>query len=244
MIDDPKRPAIVFFDVNETLLDLSPLKESFAQVMEGRGDLLPLWFTTVLQYSLVETVTRSYRDLDEIATACLVMVAGNHGIDLDPEGAKKAIEPLQSLPAHPDAEPALAKLKEAGFRLATLTNSPQKIMEEQLANAGLSGYFTKQLSVSAIETFKPHVATYQWAGKQMGATPADCMMIAAHGWDIAGALRAGMRGVFVSRPGSQPYPLVSSGEFTAPDLMTITNYLIELWEGGAELESGGIGNGS
>ena len=242
MIDDPKRPAIVFFDVNETLLDLSPLKASLSEVLEGRGDLLPHWFATVLQYSLVETVTRSYRDLDEIGAACLVMVAGNHGIDLDLDGAKKAIEPFQCLPAHPDTKPALARLKEEGFTLATLTNSPQNIMEKQLTNAGLSEFFTKQLSVSAIETFKPHVATYQWASKQMGRTPGDCMLVAAHGWDITGAHRAGMRGAFVSRRGAQPYPLASSGEFSAPDLLKVTDYLSDLWDGEVELTAGAANN--
>lgn len=237
MTDDPKRPKIVFFNVNETLIDPSSLKESLSQVLEGRGDLLPLWFTTVLQYSLVETVTRSYRDLDEIGAACLVMLAANHGIELDLEGAKKALEPLESLPAHPDTKPALTSLKEAGFTLATLTNLPQRIVDKQLMNAGLSEFFTKQLSVSDMETFKPHVATYQWAGRQMAAAPGDCMLVAAHGWDIAGALRAGMRGVFVSRPGAQPYPLAPSGEFSAPDLMKVADYLIELWGDGAELAS-------
>jgi 2-haloacid dehalogenase len=174
--------------------------------------------------------------LDEIAAACLVMIAANHGTDLELDEAKKAIKPLESLSAHPDTEPALKRLKEAGFTLATLTNSPQMIMEKQLGNAGLSKFFTKQLSVSGIETFKPHVATYQWAGKQMGKTPADCMLVAAHAWDIAGAMRAGMRGAFVSRPGAQPYPLASSGEFTSPDLTEVADYIIDLWEG--ELVSG------
>ena len=82
MINDPKRPSVVFFDVNETLLDLSPLKDSLSLVLEGRGDLLPLWFTTMLQYSLVETATRSYQDLGEIGAAALVMVAANHDIEL------------------------------------------------------------------------------------------------------------------------------------------------------------------
>jgi len=231
MIDDPRRPKIVFFDVNETLLDLSPLKDSLSEVLEGRGDLLPLWFATMLQYSLVETVTRSYRDLGEIGAACLVMLAANHRIELDLVGARKAMKPLGSLPAQPDAAPALEKLKEAGFILATLTNSPLTIADSQLGNAGLSGYFSKLLSVSSIKTFKPHVATYQWAAKQMATTPGDCMFVAAHGWDIAGALRAGMRGAFVSRPGAQPYPLSPSAEFSSPGLNGVSDYPVDLWEG-------------
>ena len=230
MNDSVRRPSVIFFDVNETLLDLSPLQKSLSEVLGGRGDLLPLWFATTLQYSLVETVTGSYRELGEIAAATTMMIAANHGIDLAQEDAEKAIAPLAALRPHPDVEPALARLKEAGFTLAALTNSPQTLVGQQLGNAGLSKYFTKQLSVGQIETFKPHVATYQWAGREMGVTSGDCLLVAAHGWDIAGALRAGMRGVFVSRPGAQPYPLAPTPEHSAADLTQCADYLIDLWE--------------
>ena len=230
MINDPKRPSVVFFDVNETLLDLSPLKESLSVVLEGRGDLLPLWFTTMLQYSLVETATRSYQDLGEIGAAALVMVAANHDIELSLESAKEAMEPMLSLPVHPDVKPALSRLKEAGFTLAALTNSPQAAVDSQFSNAGISSFFTSLLSVGEIETFKPHITTYQWAAKQMGVTTGDCLMVAAHGWDIAGAMRAGMRGVFISRPGKQVYPLAPPPEHSAENLAKAAGYLIDLWE--------------
>ena len=47
------KPKVVFFDVNETLLDLSPVKKQIGIALGGREDLLSLWFTTMLQYSLV-----------------------------------------------------------------------------------------------------------------------------------------------------------------------------------------------
>ncbi|WP_262506332.1 hypothetical protein [Rufibacter tibetensis] len=34
----------------------------------------------------------------------------------------------------------------------------------------------------------------------------DIMLVAAHGWDVAGALRAGARAAFLSRPGQALYP--------------------------------------
>ena len=50
------RPKVILFDVNETLLDLTPVKESVGKALDGRPELAPLWFTTLLQYSLVATV--------------------------------------------------------------------------------------------------------------------------------------------------------------------------------------------
>ena len=42
---------MLFFDVNETLLDLNAMKTSVAAALSGRAELLPLWLTTMLHYS-------------------------------------------------------------------------------------------------------------------------------------------------------------------------------------------------
>ena len=54
------------------------------------------------------------------------------------------------------------------------------------------------------------------------------MLVAAHGWDIAGALWAGWRAAFVSRPGAQLYPLAPAPEIAEPDLAAVTKRLIAL----------------
>ena len=69
------------------------------------------------------TVADRYRNFDEIGAACLRMVARNHGVDLDEDAAESCLAPMRSLPPHPDVVPALERLRDAGFRLATLTNS-------------------------------------------------------------------------------------------------------------------------
>ena len=97
------KPTVIIFDVNETLLDLAPLKESVGKALGGREDLLPLWFSTMLHYSLVETLTGEYHSFGEIGTAALMMVAETKSIELAYDEAKEAIvTPLRSLPPHPD----------------------------------------------------------------------------------------------------------------------------------------------
>jgi len=76
--------------------------------------------------------------------------------------------------------------------------------------------------------FKPHRHAYKWAATKMGLAPEDCMMVAAHGWDVAGALWAGWRAAFLSRPGAQLYPLAPVPEIAEPDLAAIATYLVGL----------------
>lgn len=223
-----KRPEILFFDVNETLLDLTKLKESVGKALNGKSDLVPFWFTTMLQYSLVETVGNQYQDFGEIGAATLMMVAANNDIRLSREEAKEAISPITSLPPHPEVKEALAKLKEDGYRLVSLTNSSNAAVEKQFSNAGLLDLFEKRLSIEDIGKYKPHQDTYNWAARKLGVKPEDAMLIAAHGWDVAGALWAGWRAAFVSRPGQQQYPLAPTPEIVAPDLKLISDKLIAI----------------
>ncbi|MBE0439584.1 MAG: haloacid dehalogenase type II [Gammaproteobacteria bacterium] len=201
------RPKVIFFDVNETLLDLKPVKESVGKALDGRSELVPLWFTTMLQYSLVTTVADRYSDFGEIAVACLRMVAKNQGINLDEAAAKKAVTPFRSMPSHPDVIPALERLRDAKYRLLTLTNSSDAMITDQLKNAGLDKLFEAALSVESVGLYKPHVDVYRWAAQRVGVDVSECLLVAAHGWDVAGAAWAGMRSAFVGRPGQQQFPL-------------------------------------
>ena len=226
--DKSSRPKILFLDVNETLLDLGPLKESVGAALGGKKELLPLWFTTMLQYSLVNTVADRYEHFTKIGSATLRMVAKNQGIDLSAEQADKAIEPIRSLAPHPDVEPAMAALSDAGFKLVTLTNSSSLGVEQQMKNSDLQKHLAERLSVEEVGYFKPHPHVYRWAARKMKVDVSECMLIAAHGWDIAGALWAGMRGAFLSRPGHQLYPLAPEPEINEADLKLAADRLVAL----------------
>lgn len=222
------RPKILFFDVNETLLDLTKMKESVGKALNGTEGLLPLWFTTMLQYSLVATVGNQNEDFGEIGAATLMMVAANNDIQLSLEEARKAISPITALPPHPEVKEALANLKEDGYRPVSLTNSSKAAVEKQFTNAGLLDFFEERLSIEDLGKYKPHADTYNWAVRKMGVKPNEAMLIAAHGWDVAGALWAGWRAAFVSRPGQQQYPLAPSPEIAAPDLKAVSEKLMAI----------------
>lgn len=115
------------------------------------------------------------------------MLARNRGITLTATQAKQVLSVMRSLPAHPDVAPALERLKRAGYRLATLTNSSTAGVRAQLEYAGLTDLFEQQLSVETPRLFKPHQSVYIWGTKAMSVAPGDCMLVAAHGWDVAGA---------------------------------------------------------
>lgn len=213
------KPRVIIFDVNETLLDMTPLKKSVGKALNGREDLLPLWFSTMLHYSLVETVTGNYHSFGEIGTAALMMVAEIQGIELSYDAAKESIvTPLRSLPPHPDVVPGLKKLIKGGFGIVSLTNSSPTGVSTQFKNAGLTEYFEKSYTVEAIQKYKPHLDTYAMVLKDLGIKPEEVLMVAAHAWDLAGAQKAGLQTAFIKRPGKVLYPNVEKPDYIVNDL--------------------------
>jgi len=227
-MENLKRPGVLFFDVNETLLDLSEVKTSVTRALGGNTGLAALWFPTLLQHSLVVSAAGQFRPFGEIAAASLAMVAQSNNIDLSENQAKEAIKPLLSAPLHPDVMPAIKNLHDQGFSMGALTNSSQAAMEQQLKNAGLEPYFDFMLSVEELKMYKPHLQVYQWAAKTRNMPVENSMMIAAHGWDVGGAAWAGMRTAFVARPGQTTFPLAPKPEIIGRDMMEISSQLIEM----------------
>ncbi len=222
------RPEVLLFDANETLFDLAPLRASVTKALGGDEALASTWFPTLLQHSLVANVTGHYRPFDEIAVACLVMLARGNGIDLDDETARAHLAPMRSLPPHPDVAPALTRLRSEGYRLAILTNSPMSTLLGQVEGAGLAHAFVDLLSVDEIRAYKPAAETYLWAAHRLGADPAACCLVAAHGWDVAGAAWAGLKTAFLARAGKDTYGLAADPDLRVDSLAELPEALATL----------------
>jgi len=219
-------PKVIFLDVNETLLDLEPLKKSVTKALDGREGMVGLWFSMMLHHSLVDTLTGKYHDFPEIGVATLQMLAESNGIGLSKKDAEMAIIPvIQNLPPHPDVIEGLKSLKAQGFLIVSLTNSSNAGVMEQFKNAGLLEIVDRRLTVEGIHKFKPDLGVYRWALEQVGVEAGDAMMVAAHGWDIAGAGTAGLQTVFVARPGKVLYPLAEKPDHIVKDIEELAELL-------------------
>jgi len=219
-------PKVIIFDVNETLLDLAPLRGSVDQALQGREDLLPLWFSTMLHYSLVDTLSNDYHDFGQIGAAALMMVAEAQGIEVTPEQARKAIvETITKLPAYPDVAPSLQALKDKGYKIVSLTNSSNKGVAAQFEHAGLTQYFEHRYSVEDVQAFKPDARTYEWVLEELGVAPEEVLMVAAHAWDLAGAKAVGLQTAFIQRPGTVLYPLTARPDYVVQNLAQLLDHL-------------------
>jgi 2-haloacid dehalogenase len=216
---------VIVFDVNETLLDLRALDPVFAHLF-GEAGTRSEWFNQLLQSALVATVTGNYRDFGSIGMAALEMVAARRGRSLADEDRRALRDGMRKLPPHPEVRESLERLRDAGLRLATLTNSTAEVGEAQLAHAGLRDLFEHALSADAVKRLKPAPEPYRMAAERLEMPIGDVRVVAAHAWDVAGALRAGCAAAFVARPGKVLDPLAPVPDIAGADLREVADRIL------------------
>ncbi len=218
-------PRVCVFDVNETLLDLAALDEHFERIF-GDASVRQEWFGQMIQSALISIVTDAYSDFGSVGGAALQMTAERHGVELSDEDRDSILTTVPKLPPHPEVKESLARLRDAGIRLAALTNSTQQVAESQMENSGLREYFEQVLSADTVQRFKPAPEPYRMAADSLGVEIGEIRLVAAHAWDIAGASRVGCATAFVGRPGKVPDPLVGKPDVIGADLSEVADAII------------------
>ena len=220
---------LLAFDVNETLLDLSALDAPFTEAF-GDASLRPAWFQTMLQLAFVGGLIGQYVDFTSAQHAALQMVAQRSGRELSQPHAVAIVDGMRRLPPHPEVREALRMLKEAGFRQVTLTNSTLEVAKAQLEFAGIADLFEDTISADQVRALKPAAAPYRLVAERMSTDIGQVRLIAAHAWDVSGALAAGARAAFVARPGAVLSPLGEQPDVIGRDLREVAEALIKRGE--------------
>jgi 2-haloacid dehalogenase len=219
-----KKPTLLIFDVNETLLDLVSLEKKINEAM-GENLAFQLWFRMLLHYSLVETTSQNYADFNEIGQATLKILAQQLGKKISDEAIEEILSTIKELPPHDDVIEGLEKLAEQGFKLAALTNGSLRTVKGQLHFAKISHLFTGIYSVDAVQKYKPHPETYAHVLNVMNTEKENAMLVAAHSWDVTGAQRAGLQTCFIERPGKFIYPLAEKPTYSIQKLTDLSHLL-------------------
>lgn len=190
----------VVFDINETTLDLAPVRRSVDSLVGPEGGFV-VWFQKLLQLSMATTATDRYFDFSQLASSALHAVAATSGRSLADNAMVELGTAFDELQAYPDVIHGLTTLQDAGWTTIALTNSAPAAVTRQLERAGLSPLFRHVVSVEEVRTYKPAPAAYLHVAELVGKKPEQLWMVACHDWDLAGARAVGFRTAFIQRPG-------------------------------------------
>ena len=198
-----RRPAVVAFDVIETLMSLEPLRARLTDIGQPAA-LLEAWYTRTLRDGMALSATGDYAGFADVAEAAL---RGLTHYTISDDQVAYVMAGFDELPAFPDALPAVTRLAEAGLRVACLTNGSADLTSSFINRTGLGSLVSRVISVSEVYRWKPASVVYLYAAEVLGVSPDRMALVAAHDWDCHGAKRAGLTTGWVSR---------KSGGFGAP----------------------------
>lgn len=218
-------PKILIFDVNETMLQLKMLDPLFERVF-GDATVRQMWFQQVLQSAMVSIITDKYSNFTNIGKAALQMTAERKGRSLSDADAQDILSGITRLEPYPEVGESLQRLRSAGFRLAALTVSKTETLEAQLKYAGIRDLFEQALSCDAVKRLKPAPEPYLMAAERLGSSVGECRMIAAHAWDVMGAMSVGLAAGFVARPNMVLDPLAERPDVVGEDLADVAGQII------------------
>jgi 2-haloacid dehalogenase len=216
------RPSVIAFDVNETLLDLGPVRAALIELGQP-ADLLATVFARTLLTGTAGALVGNWFPFRAAFDAALAQTT-----DLGAHERDQVAEAFGELAPHPDVEPTLRRLAEAGVRVVTLSHGSPGIAEAALSRGGLTPLVERSLSSESIRAWKPSPQAYLWAAGICDVAPDRLALVAAHGWDVQGAQRAGLTGAWFPRA-ERSYPAVYDvPHVQAPDLAAAVDALLEL----------------
>lgn len=185
--------AFTIFDPRSTAV---VIEESFP----GKGkEIFATWRLRQFEYCWLRTLNRNYADFRQVTEDALLYACKMAKVDMDASARARLMEAAFRFKPWPDSVAALKSMRDAGIRLAYVSNLTPEILARLSDAAGIAELFEHRLSTDLVRAFKPDPRAYQMAEKAFGL-PRDKILFAAFGgWDAAGAKSFGLSTFWVNR---------------------------------------------
>jgi 2-haloacid dehalogenase len=195
---DAKIKAIAFDGF--PIIDPRPVAAKTEEIFPGRGlELGNAWRTRQFEYTWLRTLGGNYADFWQVTEESLVFAARMLKIDLSADRRDQLMQTYLKLKAWPDVLPAMKQLRDAGIRMAFLSNFTDAMLEAAVRNSGLEGFLEGHLSTDKVRAFKPDPRAYQMGVDAFNLKKEEVAFAAFAGWDAAGARWFGYPTFWVNR---------------------------------------------
>lgn len=198
------------FDAYGTLFDVHAPTAKVADALGPAAQALSeMWRLKQLQYTWLRSLMGEYVAFWQVTGEALDYALAAHGIE-DAALRKRLMDLYLTLDAYPDALDTLARLREAGFATAILSNGSPDMLDAAVGSSGLGAELDAVLSVEDVGIFKPDGRVYQLAVDRMGVARAEICFVSANAWDAAGAANFGFQVAHLNRFNQPPEGLPGS----------------------------------
>jgi 2-haloacid dehalogenase len=182
------------------IIDPRPVAAKTEEIFPGRGlELGDAWRTRQFEYTWLRTLGGNYADFWQVTEQSLVFAARLLKIELTADQRDQLMQTYLKLKAWPDVLPALKVLRDAGIRMAFLSNLTDAMLDAAVKNSGLEGFLEGHLSTDKVRAFKPDPRAYQMGVDAFNLKKEEIAFATFAGWDAAGARWFGYPTFWVNR---------------------------------------------
>jgi 2-haloacid dehalogenase len=200
----------LFFDVFGTMVDWrSGVARESRAILEPKGHRLD-WIAFADAWrgeyqpamEEVRSGARPFERLDVLHRRMLERVRGRFGLEaLDAATLAQLVLAWHRLDAWEDVKRAFPRLRQR-FLMAPVSNGNIALMVDLARHNGFA--WDAILGAEIARDFKPKPRVYLAAAEALALQPGECMMVAAHSYDLQFAAAVGLRTAHVARPAESP----------------------------------------
>ena len=187
------------FDAYGTLFDVSSAAQDAKETLGNQWQTLSdLWRTKQLQYTWLRGLSGHHADFWQVTGDALDVAMATLKIE-DPVLRDRLMNLYLRLSVYPEVPEVLNRLKNAGMKLAILSNGTPAMLDSATANAGIDRLFDAVFSVEEVGVYKPHPAVYGLVPKRLGIEAGKMCFLSSNSWDAYSAKAFGYQVLWCNR---------------------------------------------
>ena len=215
------------FDMYATLVNPMRIWQELERYIPQNGiRVAELWRHKQLEYTFRLTAMERYEDFEQVTSKALDYALAAFGYTLKREQKQLVMGQYNDLECFPDVEPALERLKAAGYTMVVFSNGSPSMLSPLMKAADLEKYFHGFVSVDEIRAYKPSPKVYQLVATKLGRPIGEVRLNSSNPFDVIGAMNAGMQAAWIDRSGGLFDTLGSRPEMVVRTLTELADRLV------------------
>jgi 2-haloacid dehalogenase len=212
------RVQAILVDSYSTLLDVDSAADALRSRLENADAVARLWRAESLNYAMLCNFYGLYEPFYELNRHALDFALRAHGVALPDRERDEILSIYHHLDVFPDVRSGLQRLRELGFPIWVLSNGDPAMLRSLVQLAGIEEVLSGVISVEEIRRYKPALDLYEYAARERARVPAANIVHVSAAWfDVGGAQRAGMQGIWMNRKNEPPRSFGPAPDRVVPD---------------------------
>jgi 2-haloacid dehalogenase len=208
------------------IFDPRPVATLTESLFPGNGSaIMNAWRSKQFEYQWLRVLGGHYADFLQATEESLLFTLKQLKLERSLDQRQQLMSKWSDLQVWPDVPEAINALREAGLRLALLSNMTGAVLATGLKKAQLETSFEVVLSTDQIRSYKPDPRSYRLATDQLRLRREEILFVAFAGWDVAGAKWFGYPTFWVNRLSAPKEELGVEADASGQDLNSLVRFI-------------------